>query len=99
MNIQLTKELLLTTNSVHGFELIQTINRLVVDNKKKTETFKDVSETWYYPRLDQVLNKAISLDAELATDLNDLVNRLDILKLSIENVGKVFAKKGKVLQL
>lgn len=99
MNIQLSKEIVIKTNNIDGFEVIKTVNRLVENKKTKESSYKDVSETWYYPKLDQALTKAIDLDAQLATDLNDLLKRLDTINLSIDKLALTFAKGGKIVTL
>jgi hypothetical protein len=96
MKIQLTKEIVIKTNNIHGFEVIRTVNRLVKNPKTKKESYKDVSETWYYPKLDQTLNKAVELDCDLANSINELLERLEKINISIEKLSHTFSKGGKV---
>ena len=99
MKIQLTKEIVIKTNNIHGFEVIRTVNRLVTNSKTKKESYKDVSETWYYPRLDQALLKCIELDSQLANSLDELLERLDSIKVSIDKLKNTFCKGGEVFTL
>jgi hypothetical protein len=98
MKLKMTNEITVTTNNIHGFEVIRTVERLVKNPKTKIEKLKKVDETWYYPRLDQALNKVIQLDAELALNLDDLIERLKTLNSSIDNLKSIFSKSGKIFQ-
>lgn len=97
MYIELSKNTIVTTNNVHGFEIIKSITRPVVNPKTKKEKIKKVTERWYYPRLDQCLQKAIEIESSISVDLTDLILTLRKLNNSIDKLSNVFAQKGKVV--
>lgn len=95
--IKIDKNYSVVINSTHGFELNYESDPVEkeVKGELKTTTSKD---TWYYPKLSQVLNKYYVLsmkDWGKETVLPHIIN----IENNIENFSKVFAKNGNVLNL
>jgi hypothetical protein len=99
--IKLDRNYQIKINNSHGFELIYTSDPVKKKVKTKDGTVvKDISqtETWYFPKLSQVLEKYYTENLLTEADMK-LIEKVIKIEMNIDNFSKVFANKGELLIL
>lgn len=93
--IRLDKNYTVTINSTHGFQLNFTsdvVRKELVTQKGKELKMVTTTDTWFYPKLSQILNKYYVLNLE-AQDQEELLIKVKEIESKINTFSKTFANK------
>lgn len=99
--ITLNENYTIGTDSTHGFTLKfegAPIEKTVNTKKGKEVKLITPTDTWYYPKMSQVLEKFYSLNLSSQNE-KELLERIIKIENNINDFSKTFAVKGKIKQL